>query len=55
LQVEITPAAQSAFGGDARERLVELLLTKFRDHKYDDGLVEAVKFVSNQFASKAKP
>lgn len=51
VEVEITPKTRPLFDGDARQRLVELLLSHFRQKKYDDGLDAAVAFVRQRLGA----
>ena len=55
LVVEVPARAQDVFDEKAVKELADLLLTRFREKKYDDGLAEAVKFVGEKLAkSKEK-
>lgn len=55
LQVEVSSKARTALGNDGREKLIEVLISKFRDKKYDEGLVEAIRLVRDRFAARARP
>jgi S1-C subfamily serine protease len=50
LVVEVPARAQAVLGDNAGKELADILLTRFREKKYDDGLAEAVKFVSDRLA-----
>jgi S1-C subfamily serine protease len=55
LVVEVPARAQAVLGDNAGKELADLLLARFREKKYDDGLAEAVKLVSEKLAkSKEK-
>jgi len=53
VQIEVTPRARSVFDDRAVEKLVEILLTDFREKRFDDGLAAAVKFVREKLAAAA--
>lgn len=58
LYLDITPPARSAFNEDAIRDLRKLLLTKFHEKKYDEGLQEAVNLVQQRLSaagSRDKP
>ncbi len=50
IQVVVTPKARRDFDNAARDKLAVLLVREFRDKRYDDGLREAVKFVTEKLA-----
>ncbi len=55
LTVEIPARLEGQFNEKAKKELADLLLTNFREKKYDEGLKEAVKFVQETLAkSKEK-
>jgi hypothetical protein len=55
LTVEIPARLEGQFNDKAKKELADLLLTNFREKKYDEGLTEAVKFVQDTLAkSKEK-
>jgi hypothetical protein len=48
VQVEVTPQARSVFDRRTRDQLIQILLTKFREKKFDEGLLDAVRFVNEK-------
>jgi uncharacterized membrane protein YgcG len=53
LEIVITEKGRPAFDKQAFEKLRDLLLTAFRDKRYDEGLQNAVAFVRERFAAAA--
>jgi uncharacterized membrane protein YgcG len=51
LEIEITAKARSIFPKEEFDRLRSLLLGKFRNKQFDEGLLEAVRFVDERFAA----
>jgi S1-C subfamily serine protease len=54
LEVRFTENAEKAFDKEARQKLIDLLLSRFKEKKFDEGLTEAVDMVRDRF-EKAKP
>jgi uncharacterized membrane protein YgcG len=54
LQVVVTQKEQQTFSRQDQEKLVNLLLTKFRQKQFDDGLTDAVKYIRERLAAAAK-
>jgi hypothetical protein len=55
LQVELTTRARRFdFDNEARDRLAKLLTNEFRDRRFDEGMMEAIRFVRERLA-KASP
>jgi uncharacterized membrane protein YgcG len=50
VRVEVTARARSVFGAEAKDKLIQLLIAKFRAKQFDEGLAEAVKFVRERLA-----
>ncbi|HZT78893.1 MAG TPA: TPM domain-containing protein [Gemmataceae bacterium] len=48
----ITPPARGRFSDADKAKLRNLLVTEFREKRYDDGLLAAVKFVREKLAGK---
>jgi uncharacterized membrane protein YgcG len=53
LRLVVTPKAHGVFDKAAQDQLSKLLLTNFREKKFDEGLVAAVKFVREKLAAAA--
>jgi uncharacterized membrane protein YgcG len=53
VQVVVTPRARAMLDTQARGRLAQLLVSKFREQRFDDGLAEAVQFVREKLAGAA--
>jgi uncharacterized membrane protein YgcG len=51
LEIIVTAKARQAFDQQAFEKLRTLLLTAFRDKRYDEGLQNGVNFVREKFAA----
>jgi uncharacterized membrane protein YgcG len=51
LQIDITPKATSAFPKEEFDKLRAMLLAKFRNKQFDEGLLEAVRMVDERFAA----
>jgi S1-C subfamily serine protease len=54
LTVEIPARLEGQLDAKARKELVDQLLSRFREKKYDEGLTETVKFVSEHLAKAAE-
>jgi S1-C subfamily serine protease len=52
LYVNVSETARAVFDPAAEKRLRELLLAKFRERKYDEGLLAAVRFVRDKLAEQ---
>jgi hypothetical protein len=56
VQVAVTDRVRLLFDTEVVKRLVQMLIAKFREKRFDDGLAEAVKFVRAKLAeASAKP
>ncbi len=51
VQVEVSSRARSVFGSDVRDMLVRILVSKFREKHFDEGLADAVRFVRERLAA----
>jgi hypothetical protein len=51
IRVEVSAKARSAFGERDIPPLVQLLVEKFRAKQFDEGLLDAVKFVGDKMAA----
>src|SRR5262249_54827371 len=48
LYVEVTPKARTVFNKETRDKIREVLLTEFKDKRFDAGLLGAVKVVHDR-------
>jgi hypothetical protein len=53
LQVFVTQKEQQTFSREDQEKMVNLLLSKFRQKEFDEGLTAVVKFIRDKLAAKA--
>jgi hypothetical protein len=54
LTVEVPARAQGVFDEKSVKELADILLTRFREKKYDEGLNETVKFIGEKLAKSAE-
>jgi hypothetical protein len=54
LEIILTPRGRAAFDRPAFQKLREMLLKAFREKHYDEGLLNAVQFVRERFATVSK-
>src|SRR5262249_35986681 len=54
LYVEITPKGRPALDTQPRDRIRAALISEFRDERFDEGLLAAVKVVEEKLAKAAK-
>jgi len=52
LHVNVAKDAEPVFDKAAADRLTEMLIGKFRERKYDEGLLTAVKMVADKLAEQ---
>jgi hypothetical protein len=50
-KINVTRKGESALDQKAVRKLQEIILNEFRDKRYDEGLLEGVKFVRDRFAA----
>src|SRR5262249_55728361 len=54
LEILVTQKARAQFGRESYQKLREQMLTDFRNRRYDDGLLAAVKLVRERLAPNTR-